>query len=402
MGEHARLSPSGASIWLNCPGSVAAQADEPDDANVWSAEGTVAHRIFEKCLKFGLEAYDFIGQTLSADGFEFEIKDDMADHLQPIIDDIRDFGGDQYYEKRIKLDKWMPGQFGTLDVGIIAPKLKKPLISIEDLKYGAGVPVDPEHNAQLMIYGAGFWENIARHVWPHKEKPTFRFVIHQPRNMGGGGTWECSYYELMMFMDEVKRAAAKTYDKHAPRIAGDKQCGYCKAAMNGHCAAYDAFNLKKFGAKFDDVNGEAGKKDVKLPDPDKMDAEMRANILRQAPGLRQWLNRLHADHLNDCLSGRPGGGLKAVAGRKGRRAWKNEDFAEEMLLEEGIAEDSIHVTKVVSPAVAEKLLGKGGRAKINALCDQPDGKPVLVPESDERPAIEAYHERFDEFSDENE
>lgn len=418
---------------MRCPGSIAAEAKEPDEMSEWAAEGTVAHWVLEQCLRLGLEAWDFIGKTRTVyeeddagkpveggKSFEIEVTDEMAEHLQEIIDLVRDRGGKQFYEVRVDLGYWLPEQFGTAD--IITIHIEDDLICVDDLKFGAGIPVFAERNYQMMIYGLGVWDMIARAMWKKAGKSTknvrFRLTIHQPRNGAGGGTWEISLKDLLAFGEEVAEAGERTYDKKAPRIAGDKQCGYCKAAMNGHCRVYDEFQTKKFDAKLKDFTDLDEDEEIKLPDPDKMDAKTRANILRMAPGLRQWLNRLHTDHVNDCVAGRDGGGLKAVAGRKGARKWRDEESAKEWL-EDHVPEDrSIYQPrKIVSPTMAEKLLGRKILAKepetqpkrkprkppiVCAEITQDEGKPVLVPASDPRPAIEAYHERFKDFDDEEE
>lgn len=415
-----------------CAGSVSAQADLPNDDNQWSFEGGVAHKIFEFCLTYDLDALDFFGQTYTQD-FEFDavddesgetikktgtwkvvVDDDMCHHLQYEIDEIKDRGGLRFQEKRLDLSRWLPGQFGTLDVGEIL--FDEGVICIDDLKYGSGVPVQAEWNHQLLIYAAGFWDNIASHLWKSPQKPRFRIIIRQPRNMAGGGSWEISYEDLMLFMIDVKRAGARTYDKNAKRTPGEKQCCYCRAAAAGTCRAYDEFNLAKFGQTFDSIEEADG--DIELADPETMDPKVRAKILQQAAGLKQWLNRLHARAINDELSGSHSDVVKAVAGRKGHRKWTDEAAAEAWLDKLVPADkDIFKPQQIVSPAMAEKLIGqkiiteepanppKRKPKKPPIICPlivQDEGKPVLVAVSDPRPRLESYVERFTEFSEEDE
>lgn len=398
MGQHARLSPSSSERWLNCAGSVHAESLEPDEGDSpWSFEGTCAHKIFELCLEYGFDVADFLGRkfTHKEKGFEVIVDDEMVEFLQPIIDEIADMPGDAYFENRVNLSRWMPDQFGTLDVGIIQRKQNR--IIIRDLKYGRGLPVRAEFNTQLMIYGAGFWDWAVKKGLIDKDaKPDFVIIIDQPRNEGGGGEWTVSFDDLMAFMDEVREKAAATYAEDAPRTAGDKQCGYCKAAQNGHCRTYDAFNLAKYAAKFDHYQGKG--KGPELTEPKKLDPEIRAKILLQAPALKQWLARLHAEHINEIMRGGEGGGLKVVEGRKGNRKWKNEEAALEWMdsvLPEGV--DLFQPAKVISPATAQKYLGKTGKAILEPHVDQADGKLQLVLEKDKRPAVKNRKEIFTEF-----
>ncbi len=401
---HARLGPSGADRWMRCAGSVEAEELEPNDENQWSAEGTVAHFLFERCLKLGFEMSDFLGKSFTQGKFTFKCDDDMVEYLQPIIDEILDTPGQHFYESKVDLSRWLPDQFGTLDVGIL--QVKRGWIIIRDLKYGGGLPVRAEMNYQLMIYAAGFWDCVAKHVWPKgADKPMFKIIIDQPRNDAGGGEFKISYEDLMDFMETVADAGEKTYPDYykngvVPRTAGDKQCSYCRAAQNLHCRDYDEWNLKKYGAKFDDYqNGKAG---PKLPDPLKMDPDVRARILDMAPSLNQWIKRLHADAINDCLAGRPSGGKKAVEGSKrGPRRWKDEAAAEAWLDKNLPPDAELFEMKLISPTKAQPFLGKGGKALLAPHVVQADPKPILVPLNDPRKALETVDEKFSDFGDDD-
>ena len=160
---------------MRCPGSVALCDEAPErESSEYAAEGTVAHHVREMCLRFGLEPEDFIGQQIGADGYSFTVTEDMADHLRPGIEFVRERKGKVYNEYQVRFDRWLPGQFGTLDVGITAPDE----IIINDLKYGAGKPVSAKENEQLMIYALGFWDNVARH---ETDATDFLLVVDQPR-----------------------------------------------------------------------------------------------------------------------------------------------------------------------------------------------------------------------------
>jgi hypothetical protein len=77
-------------------------------------------------------------------------------------------------------------------------------------------------------------------------------------------------------------------------------------------------------------------------------------------------------------------GYKLVQGRS-QRKWINEKDAETHLIK--LLGDDAHSNKLVSPAQAEKLLGKARSAEVTELCFKPEGKPSLAPDSDPRPAI---------------
>lgn len=179
---HARLGPSAASRWLRCPGSVNFLADIEDEAGEAAAEGSILHGFCEDCLREDREAYDFVGESRKHDGHELELTEELADMIQDGLDEIDRIPGKLYVEHRVDLGRWMPGQFGTLDVGII----NRRRIHIWDWKWGF-LPVSPVENEQLMLYALGFWDNIVRHVSDVRD---FRLHIFQPRAPGGGGQWD--------------------------------------------------------------------------------------------------------------------------------------------------------------------------------------------------------------------
>ena len=78
-------------------------------------------------------------------------------------------------------------------------------------------------------------------------------------------------------------------------------------------------------------------------------------------------------------------GFKMVSGRSNRK-WVDDGKAERKL-RVLLGAKKAYVKKLLTAPAAEKLLGKENKAKIQHLIVKPEGKPVLVPESDKRPAI---------------
>lgn len=386
MAAHARLSPSSASRWLACPYSVNQCGGILDETTEWSAEGTVAHRVSDQCLRFGLDPEGYVGMKMREGDFEFEITADWPRHLRPGMERVLDFGGRFFGERKVKLDRWMPGQFGTLDRGVVTKKL----IVISDLKWGEGVPVSPVENEQLMIYALGFWDEIARH---YTEATDFLLIVDQPRAEGGGGEWRTTLDDLLEFGRKIKRVAKRTYDPDAPLVPGLKQCKFCPAAKTARCPAYEKFNMDLMGLKMRDldVGGLVGEAPA-LPRPTEMTPERRSYLIQHAPMIRKWLDALQADALADALAGRPVPGLKAGAGRAGARFWKNEKRASEVLREIlGVA----RFTKTLkSPAQVEKEIPSRDFARLKKIIGQSEGKPILVPADDARPALPTTASKF--------
>ncbi len=411
---HARLSPSGADRWMVCPASVRASEHIPEErSSEYAAEGTCAHEVRAKCLEDDEDPYDFVGSTLRADGFEFVWSEEDAAYLTPGIDKLREMTGRMVVEYRVDLGRWLPGQFGTLDCGIIAPDV----IRINDLKYGQGEKVSPVRNRQMMIYALGFWDNVARH-----ETSATRFIlsIDQPR-AGGWSEWELTLDELLAFGEEVRVAGKRVDEPDAEFCASEKGCRWCRVknlppkdgSLSG-CATHDAWMLDIIEQKLDDVDdGVTFGEEPRLPTTNQLSAERRSYIVQHAKIFEKWLARLHADTLTDALIGNPTPGLKAVLGQKGDRKWvePKDDLLgspAEFYLVDALSDDAFN-KKLKSPAQAEKLLrprrGTPGNPdaweRLTSLITQDDGKPVLVPESDEREALMNVHDKLSDDEDDD-
>lgn len=387
MSAHARLSPSSASRWLRCPGSVnfIDALDEADEAGTAADEGTILHSFCEDALRQEKDAYAFVGETRTFNKVTLTLDEDLAEMVQSGLDYINDIPGDLYIEKRINLDRWMPGQFGRLDVGVIG----KRIITLFDWKWG-GIPVSPIENEQEMIYALGFWDNIARHI---SKATKFRLVIWQPRAPGGGGEWEIELDELLAFGEMVRKAASETYDENAPCIPGPKQCLYCPGAKTMKCREYAAYNLALVATEFDDFE-----ESMEMGIPPRLSLEMtperRSYILEHRDMFTKFLDRLHAQALEDALAGRPTPGLKPVYGRNPPRKWGNAEEAEGALVK-ALGEDA-YTKKIISPTQAEKELPKSMYEKVKPFVDHGQPKPTLVSEKDNRPAIPPLADMFDD------
>jgi len=77
-------------------------------------------------------------------------------------------------------------------------------------------------------------------------------------------------------------------------------------------------------------------------------------------------------------------GFKLVEGRSLRR-WASEEQAAQML--EIALGDDAYTRKLLSPAQAEKKLGKTLAKDIQNLIVKPSGKPTLAQENDPRPSV---------------
>lgn len=379
-------------MFMRCPGSVqfAQKVGERRDSKA-AAEGTVAHGIREKVLEFGFDLEDFLGQTLQADGFEFEVTKEMLDHLRPGIEWVEERQGRVVIEHQVDLSRWMPGQFGTLDCGIIG----KREIIIDDLKFGEGVPVDPVEHEPTMAYALGFWDNVARH-----ETKATEFLIHidQPRNEQGGGEWRISLDDLLAWGEKLTAAFEAANAEDPPLVPGEKQCLFCPC--QAVCPAYAKWAMDLVMLDFEDMDSD----EVRLSDIDSFTSEHRALIAKHKGAIDKWLKKVHARVVADALRGQATPGVKLVKGRKGPRFWKDEDAAAALILDHLDMEVAFGEPPLISPTKIEDLKKKNEIPpdvwkQLEPLIGQTDGKPSLVDEGDSRPALSLADE-FEDLDDE--
>ena len=218
--QHAKLSASGSSRWIACPGSVAAEEGLPDRTSKYAQEGIDAAEIADRALKSDVQAMALCGDFHRA----------MA--IQEYLDYVRNIPGEISSEVRVHYDHVAPGGFGTCDA--IVWDAERRDCHIVDLKFGRGVHVDVEENSQLLLYAIG------ADALYGPERAVARWVLHivQPRT-GNYGRWELSPDELAERAREMSVAARAALEPDAPRIPGEVQCRFCLAA--GNCPALAAW-----------------------------------------------------------------------------------------------------------------------------------------------------------------
>lgn len=391
---------------MTCPGKPRAQeglSENPSKMG-FSVEGTAAHHFRELALLSNLEISAFKGQVYkqksSALEFQIECTPEMISALEPGIDRLLEHHGPLFIEHRVDIGRWIPGGFGTLDAGLINPNY----ILINDLKFGAGVPVSPIENKQMRIYAAGFWDKIARH---RTRASRVILDIDQPRCSGGGGEFEDHIDDILDFMEEVKVAAKRTEDPRAPRIPSEKACRFCLAKDTDRCPEYTQFMIGMMGMDYEDLDAadraerEGRPSPIELPKA--LTPERRSVIIRHRDMIIQWLKRLHTAAIEDFKAGHPVPGLKAVEGRAGKRVWNDESEILAHLFGLMIAEETIYKREIRSPAQIEKLLSKTEKSRLKDYYTQKRGAPKLVSATDPRPALvgEDLAQDYDDLDEED-
>jgi len=362
MTKHAKLSASGSSKWLNCPGSINAEEGYEDKSSIYAKEGTLAHALADKCLKKEKEAEYYIGKKINKE----IIEKDMAQYVQEYLDYVLSHETDTselMTEQKVDYSNIYPKQFGTLDAAVI--NFKSEVIHIFDLKYGKGVKVNAFENTQAQLYAVGLYNEL-NFLYDFK-KWKFKLHIVQPR-INHFDDWDILVKDLMKFIKIATEKAELAMTKNAPRVPGEKQCQWCKAKAS--CQPLAKFVEDTLMCEFENL--------------DEIENQVLTNerrkIIQDNKYLVESFLKANQDSIFKILeSEQEFDGYKLVEGRSIRK-WTNEA---EIELYKKLRKDA-YEQKLIGITAAQKLIGK---EEIDKLTFKPKGKLTLVQESDKRKAI---------------
>ena len=383
--KHARLSASSAFRWINCPGSVALSDQCPVPASSsYADEGTLAHAIGELKLRFVNEEISKqqlnarMKPLLQSEYYCGEMEEATTYYADAVIEALEAAGDEAelMVEQQFSLDKWVPEGFGTSDAVVIG----NGMIQVIDLKYGKGIKVDAKGNPQLRLYGLGA-ANLFAGLY---DFDTVKTTIIQPR-LDHISTEELPLKELLLWAeDEVKPRARMAMDGTDYTAVGD-WCRFCPA--KAACRKRAEYNLS------------LAKDDFRKP-PLLTDEEI-GEVLRRADELQHWASDVSAYALDQALAGKQYDGWKLVEGRSNRK-YVDDKQVIEALTRAGYDEAMLFERKLYGITAMEKIVGKKKLMDIlNGLIVKPAGKPVLVPESDKREAINTAEAAKADFTKEN-
>lgn len=359
---HAKLSASGSSRWLNCPGSVSAEEGYKNESSIFAEEGTLAHELADACLKGGKDADFYIGKEILGK----IIDKDMARYVQEYVDFVLSHetaNSNLYTEERVDFSNVVPGGFGTMDSAVL--DYESGVCHIFDLKYGKGIEVDAFENTQGQMYAIGLYNELGF----LDEIKSFRIHIVQPR-IYNFSHWDIAVQDLTKFGRWVKERAKLALTADAPRVPGDKQCQWCKA--KGECKSLADFSEQIILTEFDNI-------DDKSLTEDALSDDQKKAILDNKKLIESFLKAVESSVFDTLDAGGTFIGYKLVEGRSIRK-WN--DNAEKVLVEE--LGESAYKKSLLGITDAQKKLGKD---LVDSIAFKPAGKTTLVPEADKRTAI---------------
>ena len=386
---HALLSASGASRWLACTPSARLEEQFGDKKeSSYAKEGTLAHELSELYLtRDALEAisddeYDArLTEIMDNELFNEEMFDMVPIYTDYCIDQFNAAKAQNQYaelivEQKLDLTDYVPESFGTSDCTIISDDV----MEVIDLKYGKGVPVYATWNKQLMLYGLGALKAFDTMY----DINTVKLTIVQPR-INNISTFEISVKELTDWAEtELKKKAALAFDGKGELEAGD-WCKFCSVKARCRKLYTKQLEIAKFEFK----------------QPDLLSDEEVAEVLERAPQLVEWANCVAEYAKQKAIEeDYSWPGYKLVESTS-RRKWKDENEVIDTIFTHmpELSEDDIYDMKLKSITAIEKLVGKKVfEQKLSSAVIKPQGAPILVPESDKRPAIGIGQAKLD-FAD---
>lgn len=359
--QHSRVvGGSTAKRVISCPGSVAlCDKMPPKPSSKYADEGTLLHSVMDKILADGVTPESLIGMQYEGIALTQELLDEKVYPALKALDEIDPNKEMEYAtETRVGFGDLLPGVFGSTDLlGRIGKRA-----FILDWKFGSGVPVGAEDNPQLMFYAAAAMRT-PEVQWVFKDIEEIECIIVQPPSVK---RWVTTTKRIKLFEQELATAVKISQMPDAPLNAGD-HCRWCAAKPT--CPKMTGMADRALNAQLDILN-----------------VGLISEYLKKTDMLEQWIADVRSLAHQILEAGKPVPGFKLVA-KRATRQWADDDQALVAMLNDGIPEEELLTTKVISPAQAEKVLKKHGKQlPANQVVSVSSGS-TLVEESDPRPAV---------------
>lgn len=385
---HATLSPSKADMWMTCTASIdlIKKVKPIDKSGPAAEEGTAAHELLETSWRAKKNPEHFLGKKFNR---VWPATRDMVEAVSVAYD----------FALSLELDGWTiyseqknpiscTGEGGTVDLAAIKKSRRGYQIKIIDYKHGRGIPVGAKENRQMRLYAIGLIE-AKKIKW--SEIDEIELVIIQPRGQREPQTWMDSARGLKKFYDEVTCIRDNIANGKVSFNPNEKACMWCPVKNN--CKAFAAAAVSAAKLDFADITSSKIDPDKKAVRADTgeiiraMTEDETAGLAKNLAFVEMWLRAFH-EHLFDLASKGKLKGFKVVRGDANRK-WTDEAKVIAALKKMKFNEDDFMPRSLLGlGAIGELFADKEAREKfITANTTRPEGKPVMVPDSDLRPSI---------------
>lgn len=383
--QHAHYAPSDAVRWLNCPAALIKFPGEDGDDSVHSLEGTNAHTLLELCLRQGIDAAEFVGDTIFPEptgAFEGEerlspiVSQEMAEHIDSVLVhiyrqyDSRDSVPELFAEAKVKILRDLC--WGTMDCALWWAKDQH--LEVIDLKYGQGHMVSPDSD-QLRLYALG----TARKLEVMSSVKSIALSIAQPRGHDPDGPFRTHHWEVDLIKYSIKigeiigsREAMKKSESYDPAyVPSEDACRWCPGKHQ--CPGRD----KELYDKAKDMFKPENKPEVK---PVELNEKM-IWLVQHGDELADEIAFARSLMLDHVVANGPAHGMKVVTGTKNRQ-WTEKPAVMEDFLRNDL---KLRLKDITSPKLLgipaiEKLVKRSPAklAKLMEKIEKPVGAAKLV------------------------
>lgn len=365
---HAKLSPSAAERWMNCPGSPVLCMPFEETTSEYAAEGTLAHAVAEARL------------TGKPEPVHPATMDEPVDVYVNAVRELQVDGAVLHVEKKVRVTDEV---WGTADAIVWDPSDKT--LYVRDLKFGAGVSVEVSDNLQLKIYALAA---LLTMKYPAK---LVNIGIVQPRLSHPDGHSRSKDYDVVDLLDfyadlreAVRRVEIASNSTPEERKTAEwirfslvptaKGCRWCLAAPICPKTRQLANDLAKHVFA------------PSLP----YEPEDLANVLDKLDVLDGWIKNVREFAYGEAEKGHSIPRYKLVE-KRATRKWK-PDVLEDLAASLGVEPADLTAPAEMKPITEIQKLCPGKNDKIRAAFLDPfvtkeSSGHSLVPDTDNRPAV---------------
>ena len=358
MAQHSRIvGGSTAKRVINCPGSVAlVDKMPPKPSSSYADTGTLLHDTIADVLDGKGKPLDYVGRKHQDIELTFDLIDEKLLPALKALDAVDPNAEMEYaVESVVGFGDFLPDVFGSVDlIGRLGDRAV-----VLDWKFGDGVAVEVEENAQLLFYAAAAMRTPET-SWVFDGLTDVELVIVQPPSVK---RWMTTVERIKTFEDELARAVKIALKPDAPLAAGD-HCRWCNAKTI--CPLVTGAMDRLVKAKVE-----------ALP------VDQIAHYLDQIPMVEAFIKDLQQLAHGLIEEGNAVPGWKLV-NKRATRQWTDADKAAAFLMQSGIEPFE---EKIITPAAADKLLKKAKQNLPDDLVIAVSSGSTLAPESDPRPAV---------------
>ena len=442
--EHALFSPSGAQKWMDggCPGSLAMESVCSERSSKYAAEGTAAHKLAEWTLQdISHNTRAYLGRVIQVKEkdatYDITVSEEMCDYIQDFVDEIlrrieeyKTFEDvvnvELHLEERVQFSDLVnyPDQFGTVDILIVVEYADGTArISVEDLKYGQGVPVVAKDNKQLKIYGRAALEEFSL-LYDVTEVNTVIHMIRKEYISEHLYTAEELYKfdaELRYSADKCKdamdlfeiEACSSNFQKMYLNPGEHCKKGFC--AARGKCPMYAKASLETMVGKMDnleEIDGEVEDQvqfSIDRIDEGLVTVEQLNEYMNAADMIEDWIKAVRGRIAAELHNGTDVPDYMLAEGKKGNRAWVDSNEAEDTMKSMRIKQDEMYKRSLITPTQAMKLesikTSKRKSNRLEKLITQSPGQPTVARKDsgkkplEVKPVVDSFEDLTDDFDD---